>query len=138
MFTAKAFAAFALFAASANAVRLGWDSIYDNAGESLDSVACSDGENGLENRGYTTFGSLPTFPYIGAADSIDTWNSENCGNCYQLTYKSKSLYMIAIDVAGDGYNLSQQGMDYLTNGNAEEYGEVQVTAKKVAASKCKL
>jgi len=138
MFTIKAFIAFALLAASANAVRLGWDSTYDNADQSLDVVACSDGDHGLERLGYDTFGSLPTFPYIGAADSIEGWNSEKCGNCYQLTYHSKSVYMLAIDVAGDGYNLSQQGMDDLTNGHAEEYGEVQVTAQQVAASFCGL
>lgn len=127
-----------VFVASSSAVRLGWDDTYDNADQSLDVVACSDGSNGLETKGYTTLGSLPSFPFIGAAEAVTTWNDKDCGNCYQLTYNDKSVYMLAIDVAGDGYNLSFEGMDELTGGHAEEYGLVDVTAKKVAASNCGL
>lgn len=45
---------------------LRYDTTYDNAGQSLSTVTCSDGTNGLLTKGFTTFGSLPTFPNIGA------------------------------------------------------------------------
>lgn len=41
----------------------------------MDSVACSDGANGLETKGYSTLGSLPNFPYVGGAPAVTGWNS---------------------------------------------------------------
>ena len=46
-------------AASAQNFTASFDTIYDQASESLDVVACSNGVNGLESKGFTTFGSLP-------------------------------------------------------------------------------
>jgi ABC-type sulfate transport system permease component len=37
-------------------VMVSYDTTYDVASTSLDSVACSDGANGLETKGYKTFG----------------------------------------------------------------------------------
>jgi hypothetical protein len=37
-------------ASSALAVTVSYDTIYDNNKQSLDAVACSDGENGLESK----------------------------------------------------------------------------------------
>jgi hypothetical protein len=37
-------------------VTVSYDTTYDVASTSLDSVACSDGANGLETKGYKTFG----------------------------------------------------------------------------------
>lgn len=60
------------------ATRIAWDSGYDNAGRSLKDIACSDGDNGLITRyGWTTQGSIATFPNIGGSDSIEGWNSSN-------------------------------------------------------------
>lgn len=44
---------------------LSYDNTYDNADQSLTTVACSDGPNGLMSLGYTTLGQLPTFPNVG-------------------------------------------------------------------------
>jgi hypothetical protein len=48
-----ALAATQAFAATAT---VSYDTTYDVASTSLNEVACSDGSNGLESKGYTTFG----------------------------------------------------------------------------------
>ena len=69
-----------------------YDNTYDNGTNSLAIVACSNGENGLLTKGFTTFDSLPNFPYIGGAPAVAGWNSPNCGTCWALTYKGKTIY----------------------------------------------
>lgn len=60
------------------ATRVTYDTVYDQAADSLNNVACSNGPNGLITKGYKTFGDIPTFPYIGGS-SVASWNSPNCG-----------------------------------------------------------
>lgn len=126
-----------LFATSAFAVRAGYDTTYDDAGAFMNNVACSDGSNGLASR-FPTFGSVPTFPNIGGASAIGGWNSPQCGTCWQLTYEGRSIFVTAIDHADDGFNLSQQALNTLTNGRAVEVGVVDVTATQVDRSACGL
>lgn len=88
---------------------LSYDQTYDNPSTSLSATSCSDGPNGLLTAGYKTFGSLPKFPYIGGAAAVTGWNSPNCGSCWILTYtntkgKTKSINLLAVDVAHDGFN----------------------------------
>ena len=123
---------------------LTYDPTFDEADNSLSTVACSNGPHGLLTRGYTTFGSLPNFPCIGASDAIEGWNSANCGSCWQLTYtppvesgaKLRSIYMLVIDKTSSGYNTGVTAMNNLTNGHAKELGRVEVTATKVDPAKC--
>ncbi|KAJ7158815.1 cerato-platanin-related secreted protein [Mycena filopes] len=130
------------FAALADTVA--YDETYDNASTSLDVVACSDGVNGLESKGFTTFGSLPKFPLIGAAGAVAGFNSPNCGTCWQLTYTNgsgvkKSINIIAVDHAGPGtFNIALAAMNTLTGGQAVELGRVNVVSTQVAASACGL
>lgn len=112
---------------------------------SLNTVACSDGSNGLESRGYTTFSSIPNFPYIGGAPQITGWNSAYCGSCWEITYSSSSVtttkYVTAIDVGDEargGFNLSLEAMNDLTGGQAEFLGRINVTATQVDESNCGL
>lgn len=135
--------ALSLLPTMTSAVTLAYDTAYDKSTSSLTTVACSDGVNGLLTRGFTTFGSLPKFPHIGAASAVTGWNSPNCGTCWQLTYKngqgvSKSINVIAIDVAGAGFNIALSAMNELTGGNAVQLGRVDVTSKQVASSVCGL
>jgi hypothetical protein len=132
---AAAVLAFAL-PAFAQTQSLSYDTTYDNPSLSLTSVACSDGANGLITKGYTTLGSLPTFPNVGGAYTVTGWNSAACGTCYNVTYGSTSLSVLAVDVALDGFNLSEEAMNTLTGGLAVELGRVDVTATQVAASVC--
>lgn len=67
-----------LFVCSALATTVSYDRTYDNSAASLDTVACSDGPNGLEHLGYTTFGSLPDYPYIGGSSDVAGWGSTSC------------------------------------------------------------
>ena len=119
------------------ATQISYDTAYDVSSSSLDTVSCSNGANGLETKGYTTFGSLPTFPYIGGAQAIAGWNSPNCGSyfsiqdsvynyadwistimavgtCWEITYQNTTITVLAMDHAGDGFNLSLDAMNNLT------------------------
>ena len=72
-----------------SATRIGW-AAYDNGEQSLNTVACSDGPNGLVTRGYLVFKDLPTFPNISGSSMV-TWNSPLCG----------SLHFIELDLVTD-------------------------------------
>ncbi|KAK7038766.1 hypothetical protein VNI00_010651 [Paramarasmius palmivorus] len=130
--------AVALLATSASAVQLQYDTAYDNGSGSLANTACSDGENGLLTKGFSTFGSLPNFPRIGAVDAITGWNSPHCGSCWQVTWNGNSINILGMDVAGNGFNVAQQAMDELTNGQAVALGNIDVQATQVNASACGL
>ena len=65
---------------SVSATRITWDPVYDQGTQSLSTVACSDGSNGMLTKGYNLFGDLPTFPNIGGSSVVADWNSPNCGS----------------------------------------------------------
>jgi hypothetical protein len=123
-----------------------YNTVYDHGQNSLNEVACSNGEYGLITSGYTTFDSLPTFPHIGGAPQIASWNSRYCGTCWELTYTdaqghSQSLNITAVDTGDgslEGFNLSQEGMDYLTGGQAVSLGRAPITAVRIPQSACGL
>ncbi|KAK0439907.1 Cerato-platanin [Armillaria borealis] len=79
---------------------------------SLNNVACSNGEHGLETKGYTTYGSLPSFPYIASSDAVEGWNSANCGTCWLLTYNDRNITCV------DSFFTSEAALNDLTNGQA--------------------
>jgi len=132
------------FAVTTLADTVAYDQTYDNASNSLNIVACSDGANGLETRGFTTLGSLPKFPFIGAAGAVEGWNSVNCGTCWQLTYTNatgvkKTIDVLAVDHAAPGtFNVALEAMNTLTNNQGVQLGRVTVTSAQVAASVCGL
>ena len=118
-------------------VSVSFDQTYDNAGQSLATVACSNGANGLLTKGFTTFGSLPDFPYIGGSQFVTGWNSTECGSCWTLSYNGKSLNLIAIDTAGVGFNIAKEAFDVLAVGtNGEQIGSVQASYKKLTNIQC--
>ncbi|KAH7885284.1 Cerato-platanin [Phlebopus sp. FC_14] len=132
------FAAFAL-PAFADTVQVTYNTIYDDPSNSLSITACSNGANGLLTKGYTTFDSLPNFPYIGGIPGL-TWNSTECGSCWELTYTEASgatntINVLAVDGAWT-FNLSLEAMNALTGGIAVEKGTVTATAAKVDPSVC--
>ncbi|KAF4449178.1 putative SnodProt1 precursor [Fusarium austroafricanum] len=127
------------FVTLASAATVSYDPGYDQKGRSLDVVSCSDGKNGLETRyGWKTQGQIPKFPYIGGAQAVAGWNSPNCGTCWKLTYKGKSINVLAIDHAASGFNISPTAMNALTNGQAIKLGRVDATAVQVPVSNCGL
>ncbi|KAH7911907.1 Cerato-platanin [Hygrophoropsis aurantiaca] len=115
---------------------LSYDTIYDNTTLSLDYVACSDGTYGLMTKGFMTVGDLPTWPNVGGVYAVTGWDSAACGTCWEVTYGNTTLAITAIDTASEGFNLSLQAMDVLTDEMAEELGRVEVTATQVDSSVC--
>ena len=78
-----------------------------NASDSLTLLACSDGKNGLMTRwDYTDLSEM--YPYVGAFQGVEGWNSENCGNCYEITdvASGNRIYVTAIDHAGTEYEFN--------------------------------
>ncbi|CAL1716484.1 unnamed protein product [Somion occarium] len=84
-------ALFVVPAALAATVSVSYDQVYDQSSNSLATVACSDGSNGLLTKGFTTFGSLPSFPNIGGAPAVGGWNSPACGTCWRLAFNGTSI-----------------------------------------------
>ncbi|KAM5354903.1 hypothetical protein ACJ41O_001549 [Fusarium nematophilum] len=124
---------------AASAVTVSYDPGYDQAGRSLTAVACSDGKNGLITRyGWQKQGDIPKFPYIGGAQVIPGWNSASCGTCWKLTYKGKSINVLAIDHTDAGFNIALGAMNALTNNQAVKLGRIDATATKVPVKNCGL
>jgi hypothetical protein len=120
-----------------------FDQKFDDASQSLTSVACSDGPNGLITRGFTTFGSLPHFPFIGGGPAVTGFGSPGCGTCWELTFVNAekvptSINILVIDVATPNFNIALEAMNDLTDNEAQFFGRVDVTAVEVAASACGL
>jgi hypothetical protein len=131
----------ALAASSALAAQVTYDQVYDQSSGSLETVACSNGPNGLLTRGYSTFGDLPSFPNIGGASAVTGWNSPKCGSCWQLTFTNayggtNSINVTAIDYTASGFNIALTAMNSLTDGNAVQDGVVQVDSHEVDPSGC--
>ena len=129
---------------SALSLQITFDPVYDNANQSLTTVECSTGSNGLITKGFTNFSSLPTFPFIGGAQAVEAFNSVNCGSCWNLTFNDtganvvRSVKILAVDHAGSGFNIALTAMNNLTGGNAEQLGLVQGSAAQLNASECGL
>ncbi|KAI0701444.1 SnodProt1 [Cerioporus squamosus] len=130
--------AFAALVSSALAVTVSYDETYDNPSGSMSDVACSDGPNGLIPKGFPNFGSLPIFPNIGGAAAIAGFDSPQCGSCWQLTYNGKSINILAIDHADDGFNIALEAMNTLTDGQAVFLGRIDASVQQVDASVCGL
>ena len=111
-----------------------WDSVYDNAGQSTLTLACSDGVNGLYTKGKQTLSQVPGFPLVGAAPTIAGWNSPNCGKCFKVTWGSKTIYITGVDTSRSTGNfvLSKYALNQLTGGLADQLGRVSVTWSQVA------
>ncbi|SCO92471.1 probable SnodProt1 precursor [Fusarium oxysporum] len=122
---------------AASAVTVSFDPGYDQASRSMNDVACSDGKNGLITRyGWKTQGNIPKFPNIGGAQAVAGWNSPNCGTCWKLTYKGKSINILAIDFSATGFNIAETAMNFLTDNQAVKLGRIDATATEVPASDC--
>ena len=121
------------------------NNFYDNGNESLNNVACSNlvsnGHNGLVTTGFTTFSSLPTFPFIGSSFTIHNWGSPECGSCWELTnpVTGVTIFVTAIDSVSSGFGLSDAAVGTLIGGTVPaSFSEVNVEATEVAPHFCGL
>jgi hypothetical protein len=65
--------------------------------DSLSTVACSDGANGLMSWGYKDLSMV--FPYVTAWQPA-SWNSPQCGSCAKIAWNGKFTYVTVIDQCG--------------------------------------
>ncbi|PHH76037.1 hypothetical protein CDD82_4155 [Ophiocordyceps australis] len=128
----------AALSTAVSAITVSFDPGYDDRGRSLNSVACSDGSNGLTRRGWKTQGDIPIFPYIGGAQAIAGWNSPECGSCWKLDYDGRSIKVLAIDHTDAGFNIAEAAMNALTDGLARQVGRVDAQATKLTPKDCGL
>jgi hypothetical protein len=124
-----------------SSVLVTYDTVYDGSKTSLSTVACSDGKNGLITKGYSTFGSLPSFPRIGGAAAVEGYNSASCGSCWKLSYTksdnaTSSIYVIAIDHADEGFNIAGKALEILGGQEAVKAGKIDASAARVQGSYC--
>jgi len=99
-----------------------------NAGDSLTTVACSDGVNGVMTKfGYSDLG--PMYPYVTAFSGA-TWNSPNCGRCIQVTNRAKgnSVYLTVIDQCGPPPATHDAHFDIAPPAFRELFGDAGVNA----------
>ena len=75
---------------------------------------------------------------IGGASTVEGWNSASCGKCYSLTFEGRSINILAVDHAAEGFNIAQAAMNQLTGGRAVEVGRVDAVWAEVPASGCGL
>lgn len=116
-----------------------WDVGYDNPDRTLENIACSDGPNGLiQKYGWTSQGQIARFPYIGGAEAVEGWNSNNCGTCWSVTFTGRTVFVLAVDHTGHGLNIGLKAMDDLTGGNAVFYGKVDAVVNQVPLQNCGL
>ena len=134
-FTSTLLSLAALFSvASADIVR--YNQIYDDPTYSLNGVACSNGPHGLVTDGFDTLGDLPTFPGVGGVFAVSGWGSPECGSCWELTYKGKSILVTAVDTISDGFDISLKAMNILTGGKAVALDSIDAVATKVSRTHC--
>ncbi|KAF2819353.1 Cerato-platanin [Ophiobolus disseminans] len=125
------------FTSISSAISVSYDTGYDDASRALTSVSCSDGANGLITKyGWASQGSVAGFPRIGGYVGVEGWNSAQCGTCYGVTYKGKTVYVLAVDHTDNGFNLAKAAMDDLTNGQAAQLGRIEAQYAQVAVSNC--
>jgi Cerato-platanin len=55
-----------------------------------------------------------------------------------LTYNGKTIHVLAIDHAANGFNIALDAMNDLTNGNAVAFGRVDAVTAQVDQSNCGL
>ena len=131
-----ALSATVLALSSAMTVKVTYDETYDNPNGSLNGVACSVGENGLVTRGFTTFSSLPIFPFVGGAHFVSGWNSAECGSCWKMTYEGTTIFLTAVDTAGVGFNIAEEAMKKLGGEAAIGAGKINVTVEAATPQDC--
>ncbi|KAI0204292.1 EC5 protein [Astrocystis sublimbata] len=130
---------FLTLACATSAITVAYDQGYDDASRSMTAVSCSDGANGLITKyGWQTQGAVKKFPNIAGAAAVAGWNSAQCGTCWKLTYKGKSVNVLAVDHSAAGFTLSLKAMNDLTGGQAVALGRIDATSAQVAKSACGL
>ena len=128
----------ALLASAQVPTTINYDDRYCRAAERSSTVACSGGENGIENR-WPTFGQVPQFPQIGGGFPVAGFNDTDCGSCWQVSYAGtgRSVPITLINAAPSGFTLCTDTLLALTGFDRDNVPDnIPVTVVQVAASEC--
>ena len=120
---------------------INFDDRYCVGPTSLQTTACSTGENGLITRGFPTFGSLPSFPAIAGSQIVEGFNSTSCGACWRVTYgpTARSVSLTLVNTAPIGFTLCTNTLLALTGFNRSNVpANIPVEAMAVPAADCGL
>lgn len=94
--------------------------------DSLTTVACSDGANGIMTKfGYNNIS--PMFPYVTAFSGA-TWNSPRCGQCVQVSANGRSVFLTVIDQCGPAPGGFDAHFDIAPEAFREVFGDAGVNA----------
>jgi hypothetical protein len=122
------------FASAGDVFTINYDVRFDNGQSLLSTLACSDALLKIDKR-YLTFESLPNFPFIGAFQDVNIGGPNNaaCGSCWEIIFNQNKppIYVLAIDKTNNGFHISLEAMNTLTNGRAQEYTSPSLEAKVV-------
>ncbi|RXW25321.1 hypothetical protein EST38_g496 [Candolleomyces aberdarensis] len=120
---------------------INFDDRYCVGSTSLQTTACSTGENGLITRGFPTFGSLPTFPAIAGSQFVEGFNSTSCGACWEVfdPNTGRSVFLTLVNTAPTGFTLCTDTLLALTGFNRTNVpNSIPVEARAIPAADCGL
>ncbi|KAJ2917032.1 hypothetical protein MD484_g3404, partial [Candolleomyces efflorescens] len=120
---------------------INYDDRYCVGPTSLQTTACSTGENGLITRGFPTFGSLPTFPGIAGSQFVEGFNSTSCGACWRVSYPDtgRSVVLTLVNNAPTGFTLCTDTLLALTGFDRDNVpNSIPVQATALPDSDCGL
>ena len=119
-----------LSSASVSLTRVTWNGIYDNPNQTFTVIACA--EWAAANN-YTTFKDVPSFPYIGGAYVVSGYNSPGCGTRYSILDQQTNVTVevTVVDAALQGFVVSLEALNKLTNDNAQDLGSIQAVVTKI-------
>ncbi|KAJ8468838.1 hypothetical protein ONZ45_g17101 [Pleurotus djamor] len=124
----------------ASGVTIAYDKRYDSAKTSVSKSAC--GKRLETFLGAHTYGSIPTFPQIGAADFITHIDHPSCATCGMLVHVDEEgtthlINFLIMDRSTTApFVLGKKAMDRLTGGQAEKLGRVNATFRQMPNSFC--
>ncbi|KAL6308687.1 Cerato-platanin [Sparassis latifolia] len=122
---------------SQTSVSVSYDATYDDASDPVASLSCWNA-SGLHSGDLITIGQLPNFPFLGGSALAQGFDSPNCWTCWNLTYEGGTVTVLVVNYASGGFNISEEAMDTLTDGEAVAAGTVTATALQVNQSHCGL
>ena len=114
-----------------------FDTVYDNPNFPISGVTCSNGVNGLQ--GFTKLGDIPNAPFLGGGSVVSGGNTTNCGTCFAMRWPPVGtvIFVLVVDSCAEGFNISEEAMQALTNGTGVESGVVEgVVATQVGRAAC--
>lgn len=112
-----------------------YNQFYDNGGQSLSALACS---QWAAKNNYKTLSDVPNFPYVGGAYVVSGTSTGNCGDCYSIFDEQTGnlIDVTVVDAATTGFVISLEALNNVTDGNAIFLGSIQANVGQVPNGQC--